>query len=80
MPRHVPKPDKRLDWRDPTMPVIRDYIVEDDLGILVERGTEEVPPEVITEVAAYALIDCPFPDWKDDPSYNWGEGKRKRRR
>lgn len=63
-----------LDWRDPEMPVVRDYI--DDEG---ELKTELVKPSVQVIVSKEDLRDLPMPRYKDDPSYFWGEGKPRRK-
>jgi hypothetical protein len=66
---------RRLDWRDPEMPAVRDYLDEDTGELKVEL----VRPEDVTTVAKEDLIDLPVPKWSRDPSYFWGEGKRKRK-
>jgi hypothetical protein len=53
---------------------MRDYI--DDDG---ELQTEEVAPSVQVIVSKEDLRDVPVPRYKDDPSYFWGEGRRKRK-
>lgn len=64
-----------LDWRDPEMPVIRDYI-DEDTG---ELKVEVVKPSDMVIVATEDMVDVPLPGYKSDPSYFWGEGKRKRK-
>lgn len=61
--RRLP-PDTRPDWRDPEMPVIRDYKMPD--------GTtkEYVTPEFENRYRAYFFPLIPVPTWKEDPTYN----------
>lgn len=63
-----------LDWRDPEMPAVRDYIDDDDGELKVEL----VKPEDISLVAREDLREVGLPRYKDDPSYFWGEGRQKR--
>lgn len=75
------KPDTRLDWRDPEMPVIRDYEVQDEgLGIVVERGTEVVTDlKLVQRLSRNNMADSQEPNWREDPSYRWARpGSRKR--
>lgn len=67
--------DDRLDWRDPNMPCVRDYVVENDFGQIVERGTELVGPKRVSNVAKKDLHNPAkeFPTYHVDPSYNWGK-------
>ena len=63
-----------LDWRDPEMPAVRDYI--DDDG---ELKVELVKPKDIVTVAREDLRDMPVPRYNSDPSYFWGAGAKKRK-
>jgi hypothetical protein len=68
-------PDRRLDWRDPAMPVLRE--MEFGWG---EKRLVEVPPDEEQEYCASVVDRKPSPSWKDDPSYRWARpGARKRR-
>ena len=69
-----------LDWRNPDMPALRDYIVQDPLGQVIERGVEEVAPKDISKEAIFDLADSYEPSWKDDPSYFWGMSRQRRQR
>lgn len=67
--------DRRLDWRDPDMPVLRE--MEFGYG---DRRLVEVPPHEEQEYCASVVDQKPAPRWKDDPSYRWARpGARKRR-
>lgn len=62
-------PDKRLDWRDPNMPVLDDGIAKTPEKFAWERTR--------SFVAADGVIGRRhFPDWKNDPSYFWGKKKK----
>jgi hypothetical protein len=69
----------RLDWRDPKMPALRDYVEYDALGNIVGSGVEVVEPKVVTEVAREDLTESTEPSWNDDPSYHWGHDRKRRR-
>lgn len=64
-------PDKRLDWRDPNMPVLRKTVQ----GKLIRIG-----PKTMQEYYHYKMLDhnydTNFADWKRDSSYNWGKKKK----
>ena len=66
-------PDGRLDWRDPNMPVYVRAI--DPKGKVVITLFD---PKTVNEYYQ-AKMESPFyspPLWNNDPSYNWGKGKR----
>ena len=63
--------DKRLDWRDPNMKVIRTGTVN---GVF---GVHEIEPKWITPYHARNLMQTIEPNWYDDPTYNLRKGKRK---
>ena len=71
MKRRLP-PDKRLDWRDPNMPVYRYGKVN---GV---EGMHEISSNDITEYYAAKLeqLGWQMPDWSSDPTYDL-KGKRK---
>lgn len=57
MPRQRPKPDNRLDWRDPEMPV---------LG----KSGREIDHRKMEQRAQMGLVMAREPSWRDDPTYN----------
>lgn len=61
-------PDKRLDWRDPNMPVLRPAMAEGD----IEYKSYEFRSDWIQKYHQNAM-NSPRqePMWKDDTSYNW---------
>jgi hypothetical protein len=71
--------DDRLDWRDPEMPCIRDYVVEDDFGFVTERGVELVKPKEVSKVARVDLRETSNPTYHVDKSYDWGLEARRRK-
>lgn len=75
-----PKPDKRLDWRNPNMRLVREYVITDDFGFVKERGTELVKPEIVKAEARVSLKLSDEPSWRFDPSYHWGRNRRRRAR
>ena len=75
MRRRDRTPDKRLDWRDPMMPVLRE--MEFNFG---ERRLVEVPPQEEQEHCANAIEVKQSESWRDDPSYQWARPDARRRR
>lgn len=65
--------DTRLNWRDPNMPVIREYVVHDEYDHVIGKGVELVSPEEVTTEAKASLRikDPECPKFRNDPSYNW---------
>ena len=62
--RRLP-PDTRPSWRDPNMPVLRDYKMRD--------GTirTEVDPDYERRYREFLLsIDEDHPTWRNDPTYD----------
>jgi hypothetical protein len=57
MKRQPPKPDRRLDWRDPDMPVLGKS------GNLIDHRKMELK-------AKMAMTSAAEPDWRNDPTYN----------
>ena len=57
-------PDNRPDWRDPEMPVIRDY--------RMANGTRktEVDPDYEHRYREMLVSTSDNPSWRDDPTYN----------
>lgn len=70
MRRHRKEPDKRLDWRDPDMPVLR----------AMTTGMEEMTPEDESRYSADVMVRSMEPTWRKDPTYNLGRGQRRRKR
>ena len=74
MRRKLP-PDKRLDWRDTDMPVLRPAMAEGD----TEYKPYEFRPEWIQKYHQHAMTAPRVePTWKNDPSYNWAEKKKQK--
>jgi len=70
MPHHKPlPPDTRPDWRDPNLPVIREYRMAN--GTLLRN----VDPEYEQRYRAHLLSTAAQRTYHTDPSYNW---RRKR--
>lgn len=70
MKRRKLPPDKRLDWRDPDMPVLKQQL---------NGSYAEVEPDYAQKYYAQK-IDSPFygaPSYKDDPTYNLKKRKNK---
>ena len=53
-----------LDWRSPSMPVIRSYRMPN--GQLVT----EVDPDYESRYRAHLLSTAAQPSWREDPTYN----------
>lgn len=64
MKRQPPRPDTRLDWRDPNMPV---------LG----KSGRPIPHEKMALKAQLAMEITDEPKWRDDPTYNLNRRKPK---
>lgn len=62
-----PRPDTRLDWRDPAMPVAREYIMRDGTkkGPYVDADYEHRYREF-----RMSQYNPDAPDWSKDPTYN----------
>jgi hypothetical protein len=62
-----PKPDTRLDWRDPQMPVLRRYRMPSG------EFREVVDPDYEHRYRAHLIevecVDQRYPDWRKDPTY-----------
>lgn len=73
--------DKRLDWRDPNMPVFTLC----DLQLQYPDGRIEIKtnqmitltPEQRQQVSADSLAKCIDPLWRDDPTYFAKKRRRK---
>lgn len=63
MPRRRQQPDTRLDWRDPQMPVLRDYKMDDGtLHTVVDPDYERRYRELL-------MATCIDPTYHSDPTY-----------
>lgn len=68
------RPDKRLRWHDPAMPVLRDYRMGDgSTKTVVSPDYERRYREMLMETSAH-------PSYKLDPTYNLAKNNAKRRR
>lgn len=63
MKRQPPRPDLRPNWRDPAMPVMRDYKMSD--------GTIRtlVDPDYEARYRAHMMESAPHPHYTKDPTY-----------
>lgn len=59
-----PRPDTRLDWRDPNMLLRRDYLMADGKRI------DFIPPDYEQRYRTHLLTSTYQPTWRDDPTYN----------
>ena len=58
------KPDLRPDWRDPNMPVMRDYVMSNgERKTVVDQDYERCYRE-------YMMQASPHPTYDSDPTYN----------
>lgn len=57
-------PDNRLDWRDPDMPVYRNYRMRDgSIQVYVE-------PDYEHRYREFMMQDAAQKSWRNDPTYN----------
>lgn len=63
MPRR-PRPDHRLSWRDPNMPVLRDYIMSDG------SRKHVVDPDYERRYREMLMQTTTYPNHRVDPTYN----------
>ena len=59
-----PKPDRRPSWRDPIIPIIRNYRMADG-----SRKTE-VDEDYERRYREYLMQTSAHPNWRNDPTYN----------
>lgn len=52
------------DWRDPSMPVLRDYKMPDG------SHKTEIDPDYERRYREHLLHNAEQPAWRDDPTYN----------
>lgn len=66
-----PKPDNRPDWRDPQMPVMRDYRMGNgEVRHVIDPDYERRYREMLMETTAH-------PSFHNDPTYNLNRRKPK---
>lgn len=63
--------DKRLDWRDPDMPVIRKVLIDNKPAVV------EILPKKIEEYYFNKIFGAAYdaPTYRNDPSYWWRKKK-----
>lgn len=66
--RRQREPDKRLDWRDPNMPVLR----------AMDTGMEALSPEDESAYSQDVMARSIEPTWRNDPTYNLAKRRRRR--
>lgn len=59
-----PRPDTRLSWRDPNMPVLREYVMGDG-----SRRTI-VDPDYERRYREFLMQTTAHPNWRSDPTYH----------
>lgn len=65
MTRRRPTPDTRLDWRDPEMPVIRNYVMgSGEKRTVVDHDYERRYHEHLMSTPSLE------PHWSQDPTYH----------
>lgn len=72
--RQVSDEEKRLDWRDPNMPILRRW--ENGWGNITIRAIEPIEEQEFRQ-DEMAQRDPLRPTWDRDPSYDWANPKRK---
>jgi hypothetical protein len=66
-----PRPDHRPSWRDPNMPVMRDYLMGDgSRKTTVDPDYERRYREMLMETSAH-------PSYDDDPTYDLKKQRKK---
>lgn len=67
--KRKPLPNTRLDWRDPEMPVVRQYKMAD--------GTTrtEIDPDYERRYREFLVSSSPNPHFDADPTYNLRKAK-----
>lgn len=70
--KRLRRPDHRPDWRDPNMPVMRDYLMGDgSTKTVVDQDYERRYREMLIET------DTTHPSYKLDPTYNLKKQRKK---
>ena len=65
------RPDRRLSWRDPNMPVLRDYRMGDGtIRTTIDPDYERRYREMLIQTTAH-------PNWKSDPTYHLSKRRPK---
>lgn len=66
-----PRPDLRLPWRDPLMPVLRDYkMANGEVRNVIDPEYERRYREMLVQTSQE-------PSWKNDPTYDLKKQRRK---
>ena len=60
--------DRRLDWRDPQMPVYRGYHLGN--GRFVEFADPDYERRYREHKMEVERVERRYPDWRNDPTYN----------
>lgn len=63
MARRMPSPDLRPSWKDPNLPVIRDYRFSDGRRMWV------VDPSYEQRYREYLMSSAATPSYRNDPTY-----------
>lgn len=69
-----PRPDTRPDWRDPNMPVMRDYRMGDGSHKTI------IDPDYERRYREYLMTDTTVPNhpnWRLDPTYDLKKQRKK---
>lgn len=66
-----PKPDLRLKWNDPSMPVLRDYRMADGTIRTI------IDPEYERGYREFLMETTKHPTYQTDPTYEMRKDKRK---
>lgn len=64
------RPDTRFNWRDPNMPVMRDYVMRDG------SRKNVIDPDYEHRYREHMMNAAPHPNWRSDPTYNLRKRKR----
>lgn len=65
-----PRLDTRFNWRDPNMPVMRDYVMRDG------SRKNVIDPDYEHRYREHMMNAAPHPNWRSDPTYNLRKRKR----
>lgn len=66
-----PRPDRRLDWRDPQMPVLRDYTMGDgSIRHIIDPDYERRYREMLIQISDHY-------NWRNDPTYDLKKQRKK---
>lgn len=65
-----PRPDTRLDWRDPAMPVLLAALDNDENKVMIEVGPNTAIKCAKARFMQQVLRPDLCPSWREDPTYN----------